>query len=222
MSQVCKRCNLSKPLTDYQIRRWKGPGGLPKEGPRKVCKACENEVQRLHYATPGYARRAGRLARYAANADAERARNRAYYQAHREKWLDPTNGWRFSERARQYDEQYRQQPEVIAAAQQRGAKWRAENKAKNVAKTRRRQKHVARATPSWADHEAILAIYKQAEQLTKTTGERHEVDHVIPLGGKLVCGLHVETNLRVITATHNRRKGHKFKPATSLSPAAAG
>lgn len=187
-----------------------------------MCKTCENEVQRLHYAAPGYARRAGRLARYAANGAAERARNRDYYAANRDKWLNRETGWRFSDKARATDAAYRERPEVIEDAHKRGKKWRAENKAKLVAKTRRRQKHVVRATPVWADHEAILAIYKQAEQLSKTTGERHEVDHVIPLGGKLVCGLHVETNLQVITAAHNRRKGHKFKPATSVSPIAAG
>lgn len=47
---------------------------------------------------------------------------------------------------------------------------------------------------------------------TKTTGIRWEVDHIVPLVHPQVCGLHVETNLRVIPAIENRRKGNRHWP----------
>lgn len=62
------------------------------------------------------------------------------------------------------------------------------------------------ATPSWADHEAIDAYYTEAKRLSVVTGSKHDVDHIIPLQGKHVCGLHVPWNLRVITKTDNVRK----------------
>lgn len=62
----------------------------------------------------------------------------------------------------------------------------------------------------WASHSAILAVYAKAKELTAATGIRHEVDHVIPLQGKNVSGLHVETNLRVLTREQNRRKSRSF------------
>lgn len=68
----------------------------------------------------------------------------------------------------------------------------------------------ANATPLWADADKIAAIYAEATRLTAETGVPHEVDHVIPLAGKNVCGLHVETNLQVLTASANRSKGNSY------------
>ena len=58
---------------------------------------------------------------------------------------------------------------------------------------------------------AIRDVYLRAEQMTKETGVPHHVDHVIPLRGKNVSGLHVENNLAVIRWDENLRKGNKFK-----------
>lgn len=65
------------------------------------------------------------------------------------------------------------------------------------------------ATPAWADPVAIAAVYRLAAEATELTGVEHEVDHVIPLKGRNVCGLHVETNLQVIPKADNRQKGNR-------------
>jgi excisionase family DNA binding protein len=66
--------------------------------------------------------------------------------------------------------------------------------------------------PPWASGAAIREIYAEAKRLTAETGVEHHVDHVIPLQGPNVSGLHVETNLQILSATANIGKGNKFAP----------
>lgn len=57
--------------------------------------------------------------------------------------------------------------------------------------TRLRKAAILRRTPKWADEDAILAIYVECAEITRTTNVMHHVDHIVPLVGKTVCGLHV-------------------------------
>lgn len=66
------------------------------------------------------------------------------------------------------------------------------------------------ATPGWADLAAIKVIYSEAQRLTLETGVLHEVDHVVPIQGLKVCGLHVESNLQILTKTDNLKKNSRF------------
>lgn len=63
----------------------------------------------------------------------------------------------------------------------------------------------------WASQDAILEIYRQAVLMTQTTGRLHVVDHIIPLQGRTVSGLHVETNLRVIEHHENAKKHNAWE-----------
>jgi hypothetical protein len=66
------------------------------------------------------------------------------------------------------------------------------------------------ATPPWADIDAIKAIKRQCRRVSNMTGISHHVDHVIPLKGKLVCGLHCAENMQIITALDNLKKLNKY------------
>ena len=66
-------------------------------------------------------------------------------------------------------------------------------------------------TPPWADLDAMRGIYEQASRLTRDTGIPHHVDHVIPLQGKLVSGLHVPGNLQILTGSENSKKRNHFE-----------
>lgn len=81
-----------------------------------------------------------------------------------------------------------------------------DNKAKYIYRARKRDRQIALVTPSWFDAKKAEEVYEEAERLSKETGIPHEVDHIVPLFGRTVRGLHVHTNLRAIPITENRRK----------------
>lgn len=93
-----------------------------------------------------------------------------------------------------------------------GSRYKKENKAKAAAIAMKRYLARKAATPLWANNDAILAIYEESERLGIETGIPREVDHILPITNKLICGLHVENNLRVITGSENARKHNKFTP----------
>jgi len=66
------------------------------------------------------------------------------------------------------------------------------------------------ATPAWANQSAVIAVYRSRALIEKETGVPHDVDHIVPIINRRVCGLHCEFNLRVIPASENRRKSNKF------------
>lgn len=68
------------------------------------------------------------------------------------------------------------------------------------------------ATVQWADREAMISKYSQAKRFGLWLGTPFHVDHIIPLLHPLVCGLHNEHNLQVITARENLVKNNKFNP----------
>ena len=82
-----------------------------------------------------------------------------------------------------------------------------------IAHVKKRKLDKLSRTPAWLtddDFWMMGEMYHLAEIRTKTTGIVWHVDHVIPLRGKTVSGFHVPSNLRVITAQENMKKGNRY------------
>lgn len=95
--------------------------------------------------------------------------------------------------------------------------WEQDNQGKARAKVVRRRTQKMNALPLWANLGAIKEVYMDCESVNiaaKLAGctEKFVVDHIIPLQGKIVSGLHIETNLQIITAKENGTKSNKFEP----------
>lgn len=101
-----------------------------------------------------------------------------------------------------------------ATMSKKEAEWRANNRGKVAANIRRYQISKMNRTPSWLtdfDKLKIQCIYSVAAMLTRENNESWEVDHVIPLQGKKVSGLHVPNNLLFVRASENRAKNNRFE-----------
>ena len=69
-----------------------------------------------------------------------------------------------------------------------------------------RRTGIKKATPVWADLQAIGEAYLEAAYFNM------QVDHIIPLKNKLVCGLHVWDNLQLMNPIQNNKKGNRYWP----------
>lgn len=68
--------------------------------------------------------------------------------------------------------------------------------------------------PAWLTSvhlKEIEQFYMDADYIQNLTKTKMEVDHIIPLQGRIVSGLHVPWNLQILTSTENRTKKNKFK-----------
>lgn len=138
-----------------------------------------------------------RKTRYRKNAEREKRYAKQYYTRHKVQQNKNSRVYAKNNKIKinQLSAQFRKQrPDVVNA---------------NVAKRRAAK---LSATPVWfeMEKEAIRALYEERDYLTKTTGVPHHVDHVIPLQGKKVCGLHCLANLRVVPAAENMSKGNQL------------
>ncbi len=66
------------------------------------------------------------------------------------------------------------------------------------------KKRLRQQMPAWVDRKAVTEIYRKARELGMS------VDHVVPLRGRLVSGLHVVANLQIIPLPDNRAKSNKW------------
>ncbi len=91
--------------------------------------------------------------------------------------------------------------------------WRVKNlDVKNAANSRRRSLKL-QSLPVWltkVQKEEIKSLYWLAKDLRAVTGCEYHVDHIVPLQGEFVCGLHVPWNLQILPADINLSKGNTF------------
>jgi hypothetical protein len=145
----------------------------------------------------------------------QNAKSRASYRRNRLKRLESKSEYgkrlEIAERDKaRRRERYAADPQFKANTKARRDRYYAGHAHVFRARDAKRRAMQTHQTPAWADLKEIRRIYALAERITKSTGVKHEVDHIVPLGGKKVSGLHVSYNLRVIPLKENRSKFNRL------------
>ena len=151
---------------------------------REKNKDVRNAWHRENYAKNKEAIKATKKKYKAVNAEDIKVKNRADYEKHRERYLSQKK------------------------------EYRALNKGKINALNAARKRVIKQQTPKWVgvtEKFFILEAYELSALRTEMFGFSWNVDHIIPLQGKIVSGLHVPNNLQVIPAIENIRKKNKYE-----------
>lgn len=110
------------------------------------------------------------------------------------------------DKIREYKKQYR------AKNKDKIQQWIERNRNVKNYHTATRRAEKQQATPKWLTEthlEQIGIFYEAAHSLSRELNIKFHVDHIIPLKGKHICGLHVPWNLQVLEATENLKKHNK-------------
>ena len=140
--------------------------------------------------------------------------NREWYLKHREEAIANAKQWQLDNREQANKNNLASYHRNKDANREKQKAWARANVGLITAKIKRRDLAKINRTPKWLSKDDIWLMqemYLLSTARTKLTGFRWHVDHIIPLQGKTVSGLHVPTNLQVIPAIENIRKGNRYK-----------
>lgn len=203
--KLCSKCGDTKPVAEFYRDKNRKDGRGPhckvccrqwrRDNPEKVKRYRKKDYEQN---AETYKRRAKEWARE--NLEQKKRVDKAWRERNRERKAALDRGWYEAnkDRKRAYDQEYRPQ-------------YYRDNKHMFAAQAAKRRARIANATPAWSDiSDDNSSHWRVARLLTRLTGEEFEVDHIVPLCGKTVCGLHVSWNLRVVRKSINRSKGNKL------------
>jgi len=140
------------------------------------------------------------------------ANSKAWVIANREKVNANSRKWARSNRGKTAERDRAWKKKNPGKMAEYNAKYQKAHPEKGSAKTRQRCAKKIQAIPGWTNHIAVDEFYSLAAIKTKLTGEKWEVDHIVPLQSLLVCGLHTHYNLQVLKRKDNLSKGNRIWP----------
>ena len=216
--KTCKGCGEIKPLLLFNKHKFMADGHL------NFCKACRYENAKAARAKnpdlrkAEYVRRRERLGHMTmVEYNAKRSQNpksraeicRDSNEKHKEK---------IAARKKQYEQANKDR--IVARRAERLEKrrevkrlWREKNRGLVLAESAKRRAAKLYRTPAWLTEFDLLKIkclYQVAAMRSRESGHAWHVDHIIPLQGEFVSGLHVPSNLQVIPAIDNLRKNNLY------------
>lgn len=207
--KTCRVCSEQKELELFKKH------SAMSDGRANICKACDskraverqraNWDQRKTYIKNWLERNPEAAKRY----DEGRAR---WAKENPEKRREYVARYKTENREKLLDKQREYNHKNSEIKTQKKLDWMKENPDKVNAATRRRAAAKRNAVPAWADSSSIQLLYTKAQEFKNRFGGKWEVDHIVPLQNKLVCGLHVQDNLQLLLREENISKNNRYWP----------
>lgn len=136
--------------------------------------------------------------------EAHREEAKAYVKSRRQEMLEKDPEGTRKRWAEDQVRRRRENPDLYRALDRKNSKLKRERDPKGkLSDTRNRQAGLKSRTPAWVDRSELRQIYRECPA-------GHEVDHIVPLRGKTVSGLHVPWNLQYLDPLVNRMKGNRY------------
>lgn len=148
-----------------------------------------------------------------------RIRQKRYALKNKETVLLASKTWnqknkeKMNEAAKRHFEKVKDNIEFKIKNSEKTREWAKNNPHKVAEMSANKRATKLKRIPVWLTDEQkkkIKEYYMTARILTSSFDEVFHVDHIVPLRGKLVSGLHVPWNLTILTAEENMRKSNKF------------
>ena len=135
-----------------------------------------------------------------------------WYEKNKELTKQRARAWALANPEKKHESHLKNRSKDLENHNARNRVWFSNNKDKRASYQAKRKAAQLQRTPSWdPDAHLIVAKYQLAAMLSQAAGIPHHVDHIIPLQGRKVSGLHVFSNLRVIPGSDNVKKSNKFQ-----------
>lgn len=203
MKKKCTKCGEEKDLESFHKER------TNKSGYRSDCKQCVSRKNKKRYATNESLRDKQRE-RCRANREYYRIKSKEFRKKNKDYFIEYNK--RNREHINTLSREWRANNREAASAACK--RWRSKNGAVVAAACIRRQKRLKNSAPDWLTSEQLdymNYMYSLARELTSLNGEPYHVDHIMPLRGENICGLHVPWNLQILPSDLNIKKGNKYE-----------